>query len=120
MSANDTLRGYRILRNEEGKIKLGLSAMMHLYYRFSSIINVGLNFGVGIIPDQSVSYLGGGSLIFGNRNRFVISGGVMLGSVERLSSLIKENNLYPDIPLQNDFTVKELDFGWYLGISYNL
>ena len=120
LSANDTLRGYRILRNEEGKIKLGLSAMMHLYYRFSSIINVGLNFGVGIIPDQSVSYLGGGSLIFGNENRFIISGGVMLGSVERLSSLIKEKNLYPDIPLQNDLTVKELDFGWYLGISYNL
>ena len=119
-NANDTLRGYRVLRNEEGKIKLGLSAMMHLYYRFSSIINVGLNFGVGIIPDQSVSYLGGGSLIFGNKNRFIISGGVMLGSVERLSSLIKEKNLYPDIPLQNNLTVKELDFGWYFGISYNL
>ncbi|MBL7129065.1 MAG: hypothetical protein ISS16_08785 [Ignavibacteria bacterium] len=119
-SANDTLRGYRILRNEEGKIKIGLSAMMHLYYRFSSIINVGLNIGVGIIPDQSVSYLGGGSLIFGNKNRFIISGGVMLGSVERLSSLIKEKNLYPDIPLQNNLTVKELDLGWYLGISYNL
>lgn len=119
-NANDTLRGYRILRNEEGKIKIGLSAMMHLYYRFSSIINVGLNIGVGIIPDQSVSYLGGGSLIFGNKNRFIISGGVMLGSVERLSSLIKEKNLYPDIPLQNNLTVKELDLGWYLGISYNL
>ncbi|MBC8485898.1 MAG: hypothetical protein H8D45_07635 [Bacteroidetes bacterium] len=119
-NANDTLRGYRVLRNEEGKIKIGLSAMMHLYYRFSSIINVGLNIGVGIIPDQSVSYLGGGSLIFGNKNRFIISGGVMLGSVERLSSLIKEKNLYPDIPLQNNLTVKELDLGWYLGISYNL
>ena len=119
-SANDTLRGYRVFRNEEGKIKLGLSAMMHLYYRFSSIINVGLNFGVGIIPEQSVSYLGGGSLILGNKNRFILSGGVILGSVERLSSLVKEKNLYPDIPLQNDLTVKELDFGWYFGISYNL
>ena len=120
VSASDTLKGYRILRNKEGDFKLGLSATAHIYYRFSSIFNIGFNFGVGIIPDQSISYLLGGSFIFGKKKRVILNGGITAGSVDRLSSLVKENNFYSDIPLEGGLTVKELRFGWYLGISYNL
>ena len=120
VSASDTLKGYRILRNKEGKIKLGLSATAHLYWRWFQDLNIGANFGVGLLPDQGVNYLLGGSIIIGTKKRVIINGGVTTGYVDRLSSLVKENNFYPDVPLEKELTVKELDFGWYLGISYNL
>lgn len=119
-SNTDTLRGYKISRNDEGGIKFGLLALAHAYYRFSTTFNVGLNFGVGIIPDQSVNYMGGISIMFGKTKRFIFNGGGSLGYVTRLSSLVNENTLYNEIPLNSNFTVKKLTLGWYLGLSYNL
>lgn len=113
-------KGYRVVKNDDGKIKVGVMALAHFYYKFSTIINVGVNLGIGVIQDQTVSYMFGGSLMFGKKQRFVLNVGTALGSVARLSSLIKQDGFYLDIPLSNNLTVKKWEAKFYAGISYNL
>lgn len=114
------LIGSRLMRNKEGDYRLGLGSMGHAYFRWSKYVNMGINFGVGIMQDQNVNYLFGGSLMFGKEQRLILNGGLTGGYVNRLSDLLEENKFYSKLPIQDDIYVKSFQFGWYAGISYNL
>lgn len=112
--------GFKLVRNNEGLYKFGLASMGHVYWRWWKNINIGFNMGVGILQDQSVTYMVGGSLMFGRQQRFILNGGYTFGYVSRKADFVEENKFYIQIPGSPNVTNKRVSDGWYAGISYNL
>ena len=54
---------YKVLRNDEGNLNLGLAALGHIYWRCFENINLGLNIGAGVSNDEIVHYFLGGSIM---------------------------------------------------------
>jgi hypothetical protein len=109
---------YKVLRNDEGNLNLGLAALGHIYWRCFENINLGLNIGAGVSNDEIVHYFLGGSIMLGKKQRVVLNGGATIGRVNRLSDLIEENKEYDELPVE-DFNIKTYKPGWYFSISYN-
>lgn len=109
---------YKVLRNDEGSINLGLAALGHVYWRCFENINLGFNIGAGVSNDEIVHYFLGGSLMLGKKQRVVLNGGATIGRVNRLSDLIVEKKEYDELPVQ-DFNIKTYKTGWYFSVSYN-
>ena len=109
---------YKVLRNDEGNLNLGLAALGHIYWRCFENINLGLNIGAGVSNDEIVHYFLGGSIMLGKKQRVVLNGGATIGRVNRLSDLIEENKQYDELPVE-DFNIKTYKPGWYFSISYN-
>jgi hypothetical protein len=110
--------GQRIVREDEGKWKIGLGVMMHGYYKAWPGIGLGGNLGIITNTNSLVQYLVGGSLILGNSQRIILNGGIALGYVNRLSSGLDENEFVQSASSISTKTV--FKSGGYFGISYNL
>jgi hypothetical protein len=115
------LKGISLL-NED--INIGVSAVMHFYSRTGTLINWGGTFGFMLNTKAEFNYLLGGSLIFGQNQRFILSGGASFGQVNRLNPKYSTSEIYTESQLgqvsDSQLTVKKWDIGYFFGISYNL
>lgn len=121
VSINRDIRKDSILRDDHGRFSYGPAVFSHVYWRSGSFINVGVTFGFSIDQQATPRYLLGGSIMLGNHQRFVMSGGVAFGQRKQLASGLKEGQLvtlssYPNSTLP---TTDRSDTSWFFSISYN-
>lgn len=116
----------QIIKKDKGARTIDLALMAHMYPRTGTYVNGGINTGFVIENGDVLKYLVGGSLMLGSKQRTVISGGWIMGSVDRLDNSYNDAlNTYVDrarvasistaIP-----TVKRWKTGGYVAITYNL
>lgn len=117
---NDSTSGYQLVSEKSGLFNFGILALMHATWRTPCHVNFGANLGIGVdlYNSQALRYLAGGSVIFGKNQRFILNGGLSVGQVDRLSSALEIDKIYDTNPTIS--TVKLIDVGWYIGITYNI
>lgn len=101
-----------------------LATFVHFYFTGANTTSLGGSFGIGLPvlagnSIESASFFLGPSLIFGQSERVILTGGMMGTQVERLSRGLKPGDSFDinagSIPLK-----KRYEFGYFLGISFNL
>jgi len=117
----DTSSKNIIIRDNNGNFSIGAGLLAHFYTRTGWRFNP--TFTAGFIIDNNVQtrYLLGTSLIFGQEQRLVFSGGVCLGKAKRLASGLEEGQAYTfssgqtnDIPTRDEWGTS-----WFFGLSWN-
>lgn len=105
-------------------VNIGFSALMHFYTRTGSLMNYGGTFGFMLNTRAEFNYLLGGSLILGQKQRFIINGGAAFGQVNRLNPKYSMSKTYAESEFgqvsDSQLTIKKWEVGYFLGISYNL
>lgn len=101
-----------------------LTSYIHFYKRTNNSVTFGGSIGIGfpIVGGgsiSSISFMVGPSVIIGKSNRIILSGGVMTGQAERLSQGYSVGDSYVSevdvVPTKNQY-----EFGYFVGLSYNL
>jgi hypothetical protein len=77
-------------------------------------------FWIYIHPKSEIQVILGGGLIIGRQERWILSGGLSMGVVDRLAGGFEKGQAYDlgasgQIPM-----VKQFKFGHFIGITYNL
>jgi hypothetical protein len=110
------------IAGERGDLNYGLTALAHFYTRSGGKVNLSLTLG-GLIQQDQVLWLGGGSLLLGQRQRLVLSGGVALGNVLRLKKGYEEGEFAKDsnatVNGDVNFTEDRVDHSWFFSATYN-
>ncbi len=106
-----------VLQNRE-TFRYGAAIAAHFYSRFWYNVNPAFSLGVMYDSEKKVNPTAGLSLIFGHRNRLVLSGGIAMGKETRLAKGYEEDvyveNLGEDIPTREVNRVT-----WYVGLTFN-
>ena len=115
------LKSIELLKKD---ISIGVSALMHFYSRSGNLINYGGTFGFVLNTNAEFNYLLGGSLIFGQKQRFIFNSGLAFGQVNQLNPKYNAEKIYTESQLSgvsdSQLTIKKWDMGYFFGISYNL
>jgi hypothetical protein len=118
------IRDSQIFADEKNEVIPMITSFVHFYSQSVGNTSVGGSIGIGIPITgggniSSLSFLLGPSLVIGKSSRVVISGGLMVGQVERLAQgfeigdgFISQADLVP--------TKEQYELGYYLGLSYNI
>ncbi|WP_420581586.1 hypothetical protein [Reichenbachiella sp.] len=113
--------------NDSNDIAAG--GLLHLSYMATGVLGVGINTGAAIsLYDGSIKYLAGGHLKIGNQKQLMLSCGVSVGKVKRLSEAVTSDPLYMDnsesvvVPGQyvEPKLVDKIETSMFIGLSYNL
>jgi len=121
----DTLRGKDIRGengDQNGKGTVGVMALMHVYPRLGDL-QPAFSFGFGKALDLNYSVLAGGSIMFGKRNRFALSGGINFSSVKVLSAkYFDDQGVLIRQPKEAGTldTFNKIKTGGFIGFSYSL
>ena len=102
---------------------LSVGALMHFYKRTTSCAKIGGSIGVSTTADfETLNFHAGPSIIIGNENRFIITGGITLKSSQQLDRQLEMKKTYgtnesPDeIPTVSFFP----KVGAFIAITYNV
>jgi|GEM_PF-6127929 len=107
-----------IIEELTGKQRVSIMSLAHARYRVCKDFSGGISTGVMLDTDTRLRYLLGGSLFLGRSNRFVLSGGLAIGNVARLSAVNPEKSvLAAGSEIQ---TIDKLKTGAYMGLSIDL
>jgi len=108
----------KIVRDDNGKIKLGIGILAHIHSRTKFMTNLGFCAGFEINNDAKIGYLAGGSLLFGSDRKFVFSSGLALSKIKKISNLYKDGQEV-DMAV-NEIPLKEVWKGSIFGsFTYN-
>lgn len=113
-----------IIQDENDQFIPVVVSFAHFYRRTLSSINIGGSFGVGLPifggnSVQSASYFLGPTLIIGEKQRILITGGVMGAKVSRLSGGFQHGDSFDSFSDILPMTEK-YEMGYFLGVSYNV
>lgn len=104
-------------------LMLSAGALIHFYRRSSALCKVAGSAGVSTTAGfDELNFHAGPSLILGDKNRFIISAGLVLKSSKVLDRQLQMNTLYKvdqtpdDIPTVAEFPKA----GWFVGFTYNV
>ena len=110
--------------NPTSKFNTGIALMAHAYTRTGKYINLGVGSGFSYnLNSQNLNYLLGGSLLWGEEQRFITTIGLNIGKVKELSNYYEVNKEYDSTeftPNAEVPTVDVLKASWFLSITYNL
>nr|WP_314493461.1 hypothetical protein [uncultured Chryseobacterium sp.] len=110
----------QIMLKKRGDYDFAFGSTINTNFRFNSWIQPQINFGFVFTQNQKFQLLFGGGIIFGREERWILSGGLSMGVVDRLANGFENEKPYNlgtsgQIPI-----VKQFKFGHFLGITYNL
>jgi hypothetical protein len=111
----------RIVRDnsEEKYSLLGAAAFGHFEYHLRPNLGLGLTLGAGVQNDGPRILLGP-SVLLGNSQRLIISGGFAGGRVTRLATGYSEGQLLQN-PTSSQVPTRTLNTGsWFFSLSYNM
>lgn len=110
----------RIVRENAGQKfdYVGATVLTHFEYHIRPAFGIALSLGAGLQTSGFRALLGP-SVLFGSSERAVISGGVQLGQVKRLSQVYVEGEKVP-VSLQAVPTRDVNATAWFLAFTYNL
>lgn len=123
---------YRVIRERTSKINIGPIILAHAYYRYPVLNRFKIGATTGFITstrdnDFGVNFLFGTSLLFGSEERFILTGGFILGKVSRLGEGLKEGEKEgtllepPSAGETTNVTTRDVyDCKWFIGVTYNL
>jgi hypothetical protein len=122
-TAIDTV--YQIKRKEKGKGKIAIGVLAHYYPRWFKYFNIAASCGFSYqAENRIVNFLTGLSVLCGNQQRFIISGGASFGKVKELDTNFFEKGKDYHRTVLNDKTeipvTERLKSSLFFGISYNL
>ena len=96
-----------------------LGALMHIYHKFKNGPGLGGNFGLSITNQTKLNYHAGVSFLFGNQQRIILSGGVVLTQAQLISDQYKV-----DAPVDKSVTSIPTSsfFRWgsFISLTWNL
>ncbi|RQO29967.1 hypothetical protein DBR32_13715 [Taibaiella sp. KBW10] len=111
-------------KNKELRFNTGLALMAHGYCRTGRFVNLGVTTGISYnLNVQNLNYLLGGSLLFGQDQRFIVTFGGMMGKSKILAShyTVDTDISQSQLTVQSAVPlVERLKISPFLGISYNL
>jgi hypothetical protein len=110
--------------NNDNQFIPSLGALFNIYKRSNKDVKLALNFGAGT-NIENLFYYFGASILLGKSERIGINGGLVGGTVKRISNEYKDvevintaiEDLPKDVPMQLD---DPFQMGYFIGISYNL
>ena len=110
-----------IRKKEKGNFEFGFGSAINISHRSASWVNPTLNFGALFTVNQQFQLLSGLGAILGKEERIIVTGGVSMGRVTRISEPYIDDGLQlydlgesGVVPTANRF-----DFGYYFGLTYN-
>ena len=105
-----------------GRVLLSLGAFLHIYKRSGTKLNFALSPGLSTTTafDGLMFHLGG-SALFGQRERLVVTVGAIAREVEVLDNYFQEGAIYPVAELPNSPPMVKVfpRMGWFVSITYN-
>jgi hypothetical protein len=105
--------------SEEKYSLLGAAAFGHFEYHLRPNLGLGLTLGAGVQNDGPRILLGP-SVLLGNSQRLIISGGFAGGRVTRLATGYSEGQLLQN-PTSSQVPTRTLNTGsWFFSLSYNM
>lgn len=126
-SADSTQITFKDDYDKSGDIALG--AQLNLTYMASGSFGLGINTGAAVsMYDGTTKYLMGGHIKLGSKKQFMLSGGISVGKVKRLSDAVLSEPLFSrsgnSIIVPSKFTepklVDKVESSIFFGLSYNL
>jgi hypothetical protein len=130
--------GRIVIHENNSYSRVGIGVLLHGYPRISGNYNLGLSVGFLTTTNIDLNVMGGLSLILGNNQRFILSGGLIWGKATRMSSSVKEgmNRLTSGVTKPEDLTyakpifyntqnsvvptVNDFERSWFIGFTWNL
>lgn len=106
-----------VRKGAEDEFKPTAGALVHIHRRLADAnsLHWGPSFGLAIEDGKRVQYLAGLSLLFGDKKRVVLTGGLAGTLVDRLDGLNEGDKFTGDkVPLKDKFGI-----GPFLGLTYN-
>ena len=118
-----TLNG-NIVAEENDQFIPMITSFAHIYRQSNSSVKLGGSFGVGFPLSggsglSSASFFLGPTIVLGNSQKFLLTGGIMGSKVERLGGGLNVGDpiesLASEIPINSKY-----ELGYFIGISYDL
>lgn len=109
-----------ILKKNAGTYDFAVGSTINTGFRINSWVQPNLNFGFIFTQNQKFQLALGLGLVLGKEERWILSGGLTMGVVDRLREGYNNGGQYN---LGNDGQipmVKQFKFGHFFGITYNL
>ncbi|KQC34280.1 hypothetical protein AAU57_13740 [Nonlabens sp. YIK11] len=108
----DNLGQKRVIENDNGPYDFGFGSMANIKYRVYGTIAPMFSVGIMLTANQKFQILAGPGLAIGKDERIIISGGVAMGRVNRLSNTLELNTpvdlVTNDIPTNQMFEIGHL------------
>jgi hypothetical protein len=113
-----------IIESRDGgkRLLLSIGALMHIYHRSGGCVNWAISVGLSTSTAfDGLNYLLGGSILLGDENRIVITGGAMLKESKILDKNYKYDTRYlkKDIPGSPPAIKVFPQIGWFVSLTYN-
>jgi len=107
-------------QNNIGQLSIG--AMMHVSRRSINYLKPTLSFGLGVNSTDitNLNVFMGGGLVIGQKERFILSGGVSIANIDYLKSQYRLNTEYSTSDLSTELTDSALKMSWFASVTYNL
>lgn len=101
---------------------VSLGALMHISPRCTSSFKPGFTFGFGLNSTDitNANVFVGGSAIFGNNERFIVSTGLSLANVDYIKGKYSLNSEIKTTTIETELTEKATRAGLFLSFTYNL
>ena len=119
-----TIREETIVADELDQFIPIVSSFVHFYRQSPKSLNLGASFGVGLpilggSDIQAASFFLGPTIIIGESNRFLLTGGIMGARAERLASgfEIGDEFIFFEEALP---TIQRYELGYFIGLSFNV
>ncbi len=114
----------RIVADEKDEFIPVIASFAHFYKQSLSSVNIGGSFGVGLPilggnTIQSASFFMGPTLLIGQSQRLLITGGIMGAKVERLSSGFQAGDIFDGFTEILPLTQK-YELGYFVAVSFNV
>ena len=107
--------------NENQLVPLFPTVLTHAYRKSASQFNWGASFGFGISDGDNVSFYAGPGFLFGENQRFALSGGLALRKVTSLKKQYQVGQSFTeDTPDVGQLTSEPYKIGGFFAITYNL
>lgn len=119
----DTTQLKKIIREDGNDFKMGFGVLSHIYPRISPYVNVSLTAGFMVEDDLAVQFPVGASVLLGRKSRFILSGGVIFGKAQRLSTKYTldeavDASTFTDLS-EDQLTKEKSDVKGFFSITYN-
>lgn len=116
---------FQIKQKEKGKGKIAIGVLAHYYPRWFKYFNIAASCGFSYqAENRIVNFLTGLSVLCGNQQRFIISGGASFGKVKALDTNFYEKDKDYHKSVLNEKTeipvTERLKSSLFFGVSYNL
>ncbi|TVR83640.1 MAG: hypothetical protein EA409_02560 [Saprospirales bacterium] len=115
----DTPTLKQINEGNKDDYNFGLGILSHIYVRTGGTFNFALSPGLMLTSNTDVNILLGGSIMASDKSRFVLSGGVALGRVERLRSDLAIGEIWDDSSTSIIPTERVPRKSWFVSLTFN-